>query len=152
MLATTPTLATKYDYLSDRFRAAYAFLGRDDLATLEPGRYDIDGEKVFAKVMDVTTVPAESKDYEAHRRYFDVQYVVSGMEAFLVAPVCGLAVTKPYDEEGDFALYAGPDMATTVILAPGDLVAVSPEEAHKPACCVSGPVAERKVVVKVAVD
>jgi YhcH/YjgK/YiaL family protein len=152
MLNTTVALAERYDYLSDRFRKAYAFLGRDDLATMPTGRHEIDGDAVFANVMDVTTVPAASKDFEAHRRYFDVQFVVDGEEEFQVAPLEGLTCTSAYDGKGDCALYAAPSHFTRVVLRSGDMAVVGPEEAHRPACSLDAPVTERKVVVKVAVD
>ena len=83
MLVTTLDHAAGNDYLAARFQKAYAFLNRDDLGSLPLGRVDIDGDAVFANVQEYDTVPAEEKQLEAHRRYYDVQFVVSGEE---VAP------------------------------------------------------------------
>ncbi|MCI1665077.1 MAG: YhcH/YjgK/YiaL family protein [Atopobiaceae bacterium] len=152
MLSTTIADACRNDYLSDRFRAAFAFLRRDDLDTIACGRHDIDGDAVFANVMEVDTVPASEKDYEAHRAYYDVQYVVSGEELICVTPTQGLEPAGEWDEQGDFGLFHGRDVCTSVPLRAGDLVVVGPEDAHKPACQLDGPCHERKVVVKVAID
>lgn len=149
MLAARIENALSHDYLSARFRAAYAFLSRPDLAELPCGRVDIDGDDVFANVQRYDTVPAAQKDLEAHRRYFDVQFVVSGEEQIEVAPLAGLPETRPFDEEGDFGLYETPAETTAVVLRAGDFAVLAPEEAHKPGCALGEPCAVCKIVVKV---
>ena len=78
MLVTPLPTADKNDYLSARMRTAFSFLREADLARLPLGRADIDGDEVFANVQEYDTVPAGQKQMEAHRRYYDVQYVVEG--------------------------------------------------------------------------
>lgn len=53
------------------------FLARTDLNTLAPGRIDL-WEGVWVNVNRY--VPAESGKWEAHRRYVDLQYVLTGSE------------------------------------------------------------------------
>ena len=108
MLVTTLDHAAGNDYLAARFQKAYAFLNRDDLGSLPLGRVDIDGDAVFANVQEYDTVPAEEKQLEAHRRYYDVQFVVSGEEVMQYAPLEGLAKVQPFDEDADFGLYCTP--------------------------------------------
>ena len=80
MLVTALATANANDYLSERFRTAYEFLSRPDLAELPLGRNEIDGEDVYANVLEYDTVPAAEKELEAHRDYYDVQFVVRGEE------------------------------------------------------------------------
>lgn len=147
--------ALSHDYLSDRFRKAYAFLQRDDLAQLPLGRVDIDGDEVFANVQEYRTEPADQRLYEAHRRYYDVQFMVRGREAMWYAPIETLQAEGEFDEEGDGGLYAPkPDAPESeVVLEPGDMAVVAPEDAHKPRCIPTADgaasVQVRKVVVKV---
>lgn len=147
--------ALSHDYLSERFRKAYAFLQRDDLASLPLGRTDIDGDEVFANVQEYETEPAEERRYEAHRRYYDIQFMVAGSEALWYAPLETLAPEGPFDEEGDGGLYAPEEGApeSEIVLRPGDLAVVAPEDAHKPRCIPSAdgsrPQHVRKIVVKV---
>ena len=47
--------------------------------------------------------------------------------------------------------YEEPALSGTVLLLPGDMIVVAPEDAHKPRCCADGPEFVRKVVVKVKV-
>ena len=78
MLVTNLTHANGNDYLSQRFSKAYAFLAQDGLDALPLGRNEIDGDDVFANVQEYDTVAASEKQLEAHRGYYDVQFVVSG--------------------------------------------------------------------------
>ena len=150
MLVTTLDHAAGNDYLAARFQKAYAFLNRDDLGSLPLGRVDIDGDAVFANVQEYDTVPAEEKQLEAHRRYYDVQFVVSGKELLQYAQLDGLPECQPFDEENDFGLYETPEQCTNVVLRAGDLAVLAPEDAHKPGCTLgSEPCHVRKIVVKV---
>ena len=150
MLVTTLDHAAGNDYLAARFQKAYAFLNRDDLGSLALGRVDIDGDAVFANVQEYDTVPAEEKQLEAHRRYYDVQFVVSGQELLQYAQLDGLPECQPFDEENDFGLYETPEQCTNVVLRAGDLAVLAPEDAHKPGCTLGfEPCHVRKIVVKV---
>ena len=52
MLVASIENAEAHDYLSERLKKAYAFLRENDLGALSCGRHDIDGEDVFANVME----------------------------------------------------------------------------------------------------
>lgn len=150
MLVSRLADATAHDYLSARFRAAYDFLRTADLANLPLGRVDIDGDAVFANVQAYDTVPSASKHLEAHRRYYDIQFVASGEEVLQVAPLAGLPAVQPFDDEADFGLYETPAATTDVVLRAGDMAVVGPDEAHKPGCMLgTAPAPVRKIVVKV---
>lgn len=152
MLATHLETIEKYDFLSGRLRKAYEFLRRPDLATIEPGLHPIDGEKVFANVQEFITIAQSEKHFEAHRRYADVHYVVSGEELLGIAPVSELTPISEFDEETDFGLYGDPKRCSWVVLHPGELVITMPEDAHKPGCSLADPMLLRKVCVKVRLD
>ena len=150
MLVTTLDHAAGNDYLAARFQKAYAFLNRDDLGSLALGRVDIDGDAVFANVQEYDTVAASEKQLEAHRGYYDVQFVVSGQELLQYAQLGGLPECQPFDEENDFGLYETPEQCTNVVLRAGDLAVLAPEDAHKPGCTLGcEPCHVRKIVVKV---
>ncbi|WP_297156350.1 YhcH/YjgK/YiaL family protein [uncultured Ellagibacter sp.] len=150
MLVASIEYAEAHDYLSERMKKAYAFLRDNDLSALACGRHNIDGEDVFANVMEYDTVPAEEKKLEAHKRYYDVQCVACGIERVEVAPVAGLTCAKEYDEADDYALFESPAPATSLVLHAGEIAVLPPEDAHKPGCNASdAPVHVKKVVVKV---
>ena len=142
-------LATKYNYLDDKFRAAYKWLAETDLDHTPVGSYPIcDGEA--ANVQEYDTFPASEGSFETHDAYFDIQYVISGKEQFGYCKREGL-VLKQDVPENDVKFYEEPALSGSVLLLPGDLIVVAPEDAHKPRCAAGAPEFVRKVVVKVKV-
>ena len=87
MLFSSIKYASHNDISGERFQRALAWLAATDMSGIECGRHDIMGDEVFANVMEFTTVPAAEKNFEAHRRYADIHYVISGVERLAVAPV-----------------------------------------------------------------
>ena len=57
------------------------FIERFEAEKLPDGAYEIDGERVFANVQTYRTKQQdENSRFEAHKKYIDVQYVVSGID------------------------------------------------------------------------
>lgn len=143
------SLATKYNYLEEKFQAAYKWLAETDLDKAPAGSYPV-CEGVTANVQEYDTFPADQGSFETHDDYFDIQYVISGKEQFGVCKREGL-VQKKAVPENDVVFYEEPEHSGTVLLLPGDLIIVAPEDAHKPRCAAGKPEFVRKVVVKVKV-
>lgn len=150
MLATSLELATKYNYLEEKFAKSIEWLKNNDATKLENGRYDI-CEGAFALVQRYTTVPFEAIRFEAHNDYFDIQYLAQGVESFNVCMRSDLQVTEE-DPANDMVYLSNPEKYTSVTLQKGQFAIVPPEEAHQPRIAYQGqPVDVVKVVVKVAV-
>ena len=94
MFFTNIKLAEKYNYLNEKFLAAYEWLRNNDLKTLEPGKYEIMGDNVFANVHEYNTLPVEEKKFEAHDKFFDIQCLVDGVEFFGLCNREGLIVSE----------------------------------------------------------
>ena len=135
MLCANIKQIEKHDYLAERFKKGYDFLKNTDLMSLPVGRVDIDGDDVFASVQEYITLPEAECRYEAHDKYYDIQYVAAGREKF--------GCVK---REGE-----NPKYESFVVLEAGDCVVVAPEEAHKPKGQAGEPARVRKIVVKVRV-
>jgi YhcH/YjgK/YiaL family protein len=138
--------AEKYLAISPRLSAALKFLQTADVATLPTGKHVIDGDDVYALVMDYQSKPISEGFLEAHRKYIDVQYVASGVERI---GYVDLAKTVPgeYDEAKDFLKAEG--TASMVVIDAGTFAVFFPHDAHMPCIAVDQPTAVRKVVVKV---
>lgn len=143
-------IAKKYNYLEEKFLAAYKWLEETDIAVLPVGSYPILGDQVVANIQEYTTIQPSEGSFETHEKFFDIQYVVSGKEQFGFCKRDGLVV-KERIEENDLIFYEEPALCGTVLLQAGDLIVVAPEDAHKPRCQADGPESVKKVVVKVAV-
>ncbi len=152
MLTTSLELVEKYDYLEERFRKGYEFLRTADLKVLPLGRVEIDGDEVFANVQEYTTMAADTCRFEAHDRYFDIQYVVEGREQFGYVKRSGLVEAMPYDKEQDLVFYQDPAEYGSILLTAGDCAVAAPEDAHKPRCIAGAPCKVRKIVLKILVS
>ena len=149
MIIDTINNANLYRGINPRIRTALEYLAKTDFAALAPGRYDLDGDNVFALVQQYDTKPRENGVWEAHRHYIDVQFVAAGVEMMGYTPLGGLTVTQPYAADKDCVLLAG--TGDFVTARAGTVVVFFPEDAHMPCLACAGPVPVRKVVVKVAV-
>ena len=60
--------------------AALHYLRDHDLASHEPGRFDIEvaGVPMILQVLDLSTAPREDLRPEIHRKYIDVQFLAAG--------------------------------------------------------------------------
>jgi len=62
------------------FTAALAFLRQTDFTKLAGGRHEIDGERIYAVVHRVAGTAQVVSKLEAHRRYIDVHYSLTGTD------------------------------------------------------------------------
>ncbi len=151
MIQDTLNNFARYEVLSPRFSKAFEFLRAVD-GTLAPGRHEIDGDDVFALVQKYSTKPMDGALFEAHRKFIDVQYVHSGRETILWAPLAAMKeLTKAYDETTDAALWRLVPELTPLHLSAGLFAILFPEDAHAPCVEWEKPEEVFKVVVKVAV-
>jgi biofilm protein TabA len=128
------------------------FAAAEGLLSLEPGKYPIDGDDVFALVQDVVTEPANRRRFELHRAYIDIQLVLAGRERQFYAPATGdLVLVEDALSDKDFAFCAPPSRSNALCLFPNDYAVYLPGEPHCPCCAVDAPEPVRKVVFKVRI-
>lgn len=140
----------EYNYGDEKFQTAFAFLHRSDLAELPEGWIELDNG-VRASVQHYTTMAAETLDFETHEKFFDVQYLIEGVELIGVVGREGLVEKTPYDTANDITFYEEPMLSGAVLLSAGDYVILAPEDAHKPRCLAGEAMPVKKIVVKVPV-
>ncbi len=142
--------AERYETLHTGFKKAFDFIRNNDLASLETGRYEIDGDSVFALVQSYNTAAVSEKQIEAHRNYIDIQYMISGEEMIGYTGSQNLTVTVPYSSEKDIEFYSHKN-TTFCYLEPGTFSIFFPEDPHMPCCQVKegNPVEARKLVLKI---
>jgi YhcH/YjgK/YiaL family protein len=128
---------------------AFAFLRDNNLETITPGKYDIDGDAVFAFVTEAPSKLPEAAKWEAHLRYNDIQYVINGEELIGVTPLATATLSKPYDETNDYANYEADGILYTA--KPGTFFLFFPDDVHRPNILVPGFEVVKKVVIKVRV-
>jgi len=140
--------ASLYLPLGPGIARALEFLQRTDLAALEPGRYPLDGDRVYALASEYRSKQLEEGRWEAHRRYIDLQCVIAGIERIGYAPV-GRLEAQPYDEAKDLMRLSGQGEFLTI--GPGEFVLLWPGDAHMPGIAAGDPAPIKKLVIKVGV-
>lgn len=125
---------------------AFAFLNQD-LSKLAPGKYPIDGDNVYASVTEDPTKDDDKTVWESHRKYIDLQYVISGEEKIGVSPVADVKIIEPYDEKKDAAHYSGSGKIYEA--KPGTFFLFFPGTAHRPNITTGGNKSDKKIVIKI---
>jgi len=139
--------AIQYQLNKKYWDEAFAFLKNHNLETLAVGRYDIDGDNVYAMVTENPTKDLDSTKWESHQNYIDLHLVIKGEEKIGVAPVKNLTVTIPYDASKDLANYSGDGKFYTAL--PGTFFLFFPGEAHRPNITTNGNKPDKKLVIKI---
>jgi YhcH/YjgK/YiaL family protein len=144
--------AIAYFKNKERWDKAFAFLKNNDLSKIEVKRYDIEGENVFAPITEYLTKNEEDAKFEAHKKYIDIQYVISGVEQMSVAP---MSMKKdevtPYDATKDVE-FMTVSQSSSYKATPERFFIFFPSDIHRPSVKVGENSQVRKVVVKVKVD
>jgi YhcH/YjgK/YiaL family protein len=137
-----------YHVLNPRIRRAFDYIHQVDLSSAGVGRYEIDGENLYAIVQQYNTKPKEAGVWEAHRRYIDLHYVIQGAEKIGYADLSRLTQGE-YDESKDFLpLYGEGEFLS---LENGDFVLLMPQDAHMPGIAIDALLPVKKMVIKILV-
>ncbi len=130
------------------FEKAFAFIN-DYIADPKPvGRYDIDGDNVFAMVSSYDT--KLSGDMEAHDKYIDIQFLDGECEKIEYVYRENLTVKIPYVD--DIVFFEDAPNQSALVLTKGTFCVLYPWDAHKPGQAVGNPVLVNKIVVKIKMD
>ncbi len=134
----------------EKYAKAFEFLRRPDLKKLSPGRYAIDGDKVFAIVSDNDLKSIGlTQTVEFHKKYADIHSPFTGDEVMGLPEMPDSALNGPFDDEKDFAVFEAKCPMQTI--HPGECIVCEPPVPHAP-CYTEEPGRRlRKVVVKVLV-
>ena len=140
--------ASIYYDLSDYLKKGFLWLESVNLNNLSDGRYEIDGDNVFASIQ--TYEKKEDAKYESHKKYIDIQYMIDGTERVGVTNLSNCTTCIEYDNERDLEFYDINVEEEFVELSKGYFVVLYPHDAHKPSISLDEKSIVRKVVVKVA--
>ncbi len=139
---------SRYANLHTAFNTAFDFLKSNDLRKMEPGRYELDGKNLFVLIEDRQGKTKEEAQLEAHKRYIDIQFCISGCEimGYINRDKCK-NMKEAYSEERDIVFFS--DIPETyVTVSAGSFAIFFPEDAH--ALLISENIV-KKAVVKILI-
>lgn len=117
------------------------------------GRHPIQNDD-YMNVETYDTKPFEAGVFESHKKYIDVQIILSGTERIDYVNIDCLDVGVPYNSEKDIIFYKKISRCTnSVILNQGEFAVFYPHEAHMPQLnAINEKCTVKKVVVKIKID
>lgn len=114
------------------------------------GKYELDGDKMFALVQEYITLPREQVRWEVHKRYIDIQFIISGKEIIEWSDISNMPEGTLYDSYRDIAYCEGVN-GSELKLGASCFAMFFPQDMHRPMCVFDEPVKVKKVIIKVAV-
>ncbi len=120
----------KYCEIDRRLVPINSFIENIKPEDLKAGRYNLTDDIFY--IVSYSTKKGTTR-FEAHRNYIDVQYIVSGAERMLWAPVCSVEECETYNPEKDVAFYnLSEENNMAVDLYSGGFAVFYPHDAHSP--------------------
>jgi biofilm protein TabA len=82
MILDSLSSASHYTSLHPHFAKAFEYLNNTNLAQLEDGKFDVDGDNIRAIVSNKNGVSAEEScaKFECHNKHIDIQVCINGNE------------------------------------------------------------------------
>ncbi len=140
----------RYFSVHPAFEKAFGFIEKCLEENLPDGRYEIEGDKVFANVQSYT--PGENKSrFEAHRKYADIQFIASGEEYMECTNISKGTTAEKYNPEKDVEFFSAPaDVRFT--LQGGEFAVFFPQDLHNPGIKGASGLPVKKILIKLALD
>lgn len=137
-----------YVGLSEKIAKAFNYINETDLSQTVSGKYEIDGNNIFALVQEYDTKDENDCKLEGHTKYIDIQYMIQGVEQMGVATMRN-QTTAFKNEEDDLTFFEGD--STLLMVEAGMFTIFFPDDLHMPGIKVKRISKVKKVVIKVRV-
>lgn len=148
MIVSNLQNSRRVESLHPLFKTLFDYVKSHDLLHADLGRIELKGDELFINNVNPECLPADKQVLELHRDYIDVHILLEGAERIGWKAIEDLTTeVKPYEKEGDCALYS--DVPTAFVdLLPGQFAIVYPEDPHAP---IIGMGKIRKLIGKVRI-
>jgi YhcH/YjgK/YiaL family protein len=141
--------ASLYSSIHPLIAEGLKFITENDFSTIDPCKFQLKDDLLYAMVNEYETKPASACKPEAHKKYSDIQFMVSGVEKIGFTTYTGQQPSEAYNIEKDVQFF---QVATDVFsLKAGYFAIFFPNDIHQPCIMNDSPSTVKKVVVKVAV-
>lgn len=137
-----------YTGLSSRIDKALDYINKTDLVNTEIGKYEIEGDNVFALVQEYTSKNPEDARLESHFEHIDIQYIITGEEMMGLGILTNQVPHTVIDEK-DVAFY--PNDSTPFKLDEGMFAILFPNDLHCPGMKCNENSKVKKLVIKIRI-
>ena len=149
MLYSQLNKSSRYYAINDNFSKAFEFIMRVKKENLLVGRYEIDGDNIFAIVQEYESKESKECRFEGHRKYIDIQCVLSGTEIVQVVNISDSQSVSQYVSDNDIEFFECKIKPKEYIIKENDFCVLWPSDIHKPGICFLEHCKVKKIVVKV---
>lgn len=143
-------LAIQFFKNRELWEKAFNFLKTSDLKKIKTGKYELEGNDMYVIVDEYITKNEENSDFEAHRRYIDIQYIIEGEEKIGISKLENTKEITAYDNFKDI-IFLTAKQNDYRIASHERFFVFFPEDAHRPCVKTSDNIRIRKVVVKIRI-
>lgn len=150
MIYDNITNSSIYKGINENLDKALDFLQSTDFSSFEPGKHDVDGDRIFINIISTQTKSVNDAFFEYHKSYLDVHFVIEGEEKILVSNVDSMINKTEFNHKDDYALQEGETQAE-LILVKGKFCVVFPDDSHLPLIANKEQRQVKKGVIKVLI-
>ena len=132
IITNTIEQAETYYEMHPAFKEAFEFIKMSTLAELPVGRHEINGDRLFCLVAKEKGRSRAEVKLEAHRKYIDIQYVISGTDEMGWRPTATCdSIDQSYNADNDIEFFKDDPQTWTKVPA-GSFAIFFPKDAHAP--------------------
>lgn len=142
---------TSADILKQRVDRAVEYLKGLKVTEEDSGKKVIVNDDFFYSVQSYMTKDEKDAGLESHKKYIDIQLMISGSEVMDICDTSRLSVKTEYDEEKDIMFWNIPSRMARTTLRAGDCIVLYPENAHRGAVALDKTEKVLKIVGKVKI-
>jgi len=141
--------AARYMHLGEGIAKALHYIQDNDLSEVNPGKYELDNDRLVMLVFDFESTNQNECRLEGHRRYLDLQYWMTGSELMGHDILNSQPVLEGYNEKSDCAFYNC--ISSFSRLLPGMFVIYYPSDLHTAVVDPLSTARVKKVVFKILI-
>lgn len=150
MILDTHDSLSRYSSIFTGVDPGQLFEWLENCRDIEAGaKEEFAGDKLFAKVLRLDTGSRDAFQWETHREYVDLQYILGGGEIIEWAPAAKLVADVSYDAATDLQFYAPAPADASLAMVDGLFVFLFPSDAHKPLVSNGSDRHVHKVIAKI---
>ena len=135
----------------ERWKATFEYLKSTELSKLTPGEYEIIGRDIYAIVSEYAPKEETECNFEAHRKYIDLQYLINGKEKMGVTTLDKVVPVCEYDEKKDIVFFKPDAPAIYEVATPVFFYVFFPKDAHRPSIKEEDGMIVKKIVIKIKI-
>lgn len=139
-----------YSSMSEEVKKVIDFIKSTDLSNFSKGIHEIEGKDFFVNIVEYNLKDEDCGFWEAHRKYLDVHFMISGSERIKMNFLENSKV-KDYKEEDDFVSFECGKENSYVDLGDGDFLVCYPHDVHMTAIKIKNNDYVKKAIFKVKI-